>query len=57
MITLFGVLAVYLTYRIARRVTDKRTALLAAYLVATSFLLVHLGKPFSDTATPAGQLA
>lgn len=44
LITAFGVLAVGLTYRIARRALDERCAFVAAYLVATSLLLVHLGK-------------
>lgn len=43
-IALFGVLGVYLAYRIGGRVGGSRAAWMAALLVATSFLLVHLGK-------------
>ncbi|MCC7172245.1 MAG: hypothetical protein IT459_17495 [Planctomycetes bacterium] len=39
-----GVLGVVFAHRLARRVLGEREALVVAYLVATSFLLVHLGK-------------
>lgn len=39
-----GVLGVVLAVRLARRVLGDRDALVVGYLVATSFLLVHLGK-------------
>lgn len=47
MTTVFGLLTVLFTHRIVRRALGKhriREADLAAYLVATSLLLVHLGK-------------
>ncbi|MBI4878415.1 MAG: glycosyltransferase family 39 protein [Planctomycetes bacterium] len=44
LVVLFGILGVLLAYRVGRRVLGRAEGLLAAYLVATSFLLVHLGK-------------
>lgn len=43
-IFVLGVLGVVFAYRLARRILGERDAAIVAYLVATSFLLVHLGK-------------
>lgn len=54
-VLLFGLLGVGLAWRIGRRVGGRRVALIAAYLVATSFLWVHLGKS-ARTWVPLGAL-
>jgi hypothetical protein len=43
-ITLFGLLAVFAIYRLGRRMLGRREAWIAGYLVATSLMLLHLGK-------------
>ncbi len=43
LVVLFGIVGVLLAYRVGKRVLGRAQGLLAAYLVATSFLLVHLG--------------